>query len=114
MDIEPQVISFLASSLEVPVYANPPEKHPEKFVTVTLEGGSVGDVVIEKSLVSVRSWAPSQSEAKRLARDVDVIVREYMALEPWVLRVTRESFYPWPSAEREPRYQATYQLTVYA
>ena len=114
MDVEPKLIGFLTEKLVVPVRANVPAERPEKLVTVGLEGGSVDDVVVERALMTVQSWAPTQSQAKDLARDVDDVMRTELALEPWVLKVTRESFFPWPTAEGETRYQATYQLTVYA
>lgn len=110
MNIESEVIAYLADGLGVDVLAQPVDPRPATFVTVERTGGATSSYMDEASL-DVQWWAPSVAEASELcAEGVGLLLA--MADdggEPLVCKV---------AAETSPRYvdpesgQARYQTAL--
>ena len=111
MNVERLVIGWLASQLQVPVHGDVPADRPAFFVTVERTGGESGRVCYDYPVVAVQCWAPTREQAADLMEEVDVAMRAMPALNP-VSKVTRNTYYNFPTSHGEPRYQGVYELVV--
>ena len=111
MNVEKLVIGWLGSRLQVPVHGDVPAERPAFFVTVERTGGPSHNVCYDYPVVAVQCWAPTREQAADLMVSADEAMRSMTDLNP-VSKVTRNTYYNYPSSQGEPRYQGVYELVV--
>ena len=114
MDVEALLIAWLNAHASVPVFGDVPaqEDKPESFLTVERTGGPPGKDGIDRAMVAVQCWAPSNASAARLACEVAALA-ESLEDEPGVAGCSVNSVHKHPSEKKEPRYQAVLDASVY-
>ncbi|MCL2492508.1 MAG: hypothetical protein FWF33_00490 [Clostridiales bacterium] len=114
MNIEAEIINYLESRVDVPVYADVPEERPESFVTVERVGGSISNHVIDTANIAVQSWADTRYNASELADRVDTAILSMPAAIGGVTRIRRDTVYNFPDPDHiSGRYQGEYDVTFY-
>ena len=110
--IEITVLSFLAERIPVPVYAEFPEKNPERFV-VLRKAGSGRENMLDSAMFVADSYAESNLEAAKLNEHV----KEALDALPEINDVSgshRAGDYPaFDTKNKRYRYQAVYNITHY-
>ena len=113
MNVETFLISELGTRLEVPVLGEVPEERPQRFVTIERVGGGAREWgLVDRALVAVQSWAETRYEASCLADAVDAAMLGLIGAYP-ITNVERNALTNFPTADKIPRYQGTYQITAH-
>lgn len=70
------IIDYLNPELDVPVAPRVPNPRPDKFVTVARVGGPRRDIVTDRPLITIESWAGSDEDAHDQAQIVRALLHE--------------------------------------
>jgi hypothetical protein len=109
-NVEAAVVARL-NEAGVAAYATPPADRPERFATVEEVGRrSLAGGFIAVRSVAVTAWAPTLYQASALMDECEAAMASIDA--PEVTGVEEGSRYRFPSEHGEPRYQASYDITV--
>jgi hypothetical protein len=110
LNIEAAVIGRL-NEAGIPAYAVPPKDRPERFATVEEVGrrSLAGGFVAVRS-VTVTAWAATYYKASVLMDECEEAMAALDA--PEITRVSEDGRFRFPSEHGEPRYQASYDVTV--
>lgn len=110
MNIEAEIIAFLAARLPVPVYGDRPDLGTvDEFVTVEKTGSGYTDR-ISRADIAVQSWSTSRFAAGELNELAKAAVAEAVNLD-CIRRCALETDYNYPDlASKRPRYQALFEI----
>lgn len=90
-----------------------PDSRPERLVTVTREGGSRRNALLDGPGIGIYCWAPTEQEAWELA---DAVADEMAALpfSAGYASAVQEAMYSDPDPDtRSPRWYLSYTVTTY-
>lgn len=110
MNIETEIIAYLAERLPVPVYGERPDLGTvDEFVTVEKTGSGYADR-IHRADIAVQSWSTSRLAAAEINELVKPAMAEAVNLD-YISRCALETDYNYPDlASRRPRYQALFEV----
>ena len=112
MIIEAAVIEYLSTQLDVPVYAERPEKEEAAYVLVEKTGSTTANLVTT-STIAVQSYGATLYDAAGLNEDVKDAMR-VLPQEQDICACYLDSDYNFTStASKHPRYQAVFSVTHY-
>lgn len=112
-DIEAMLAEYLTERMDVPVAADVPEDKPEAFVSFERTGGGFSDFVVDNATVAVQCWAMTRAQARRLAYEVDALIRGMPDAIDDVAVAERNSLYNFPDPDsKRPRYQAVFDFKI--
>lgn len=114
-DVEAMVLPFIRYVVPgVTVATKVPNPRPATFIRAWVNGGSAVNRVLERVQVTVDVWAPSTTEASRIAGDIrHAFLNHSGALH--LVRGVEEVTRPYSNPdETSDRYRATYALMVRA
>lgn len=104
MDIEAEVVRFLARKVGVKALTGVPSPRPDEFVTVELTGGGSGRFQTRASL-AVQAWAQTRQRALEIAIECERALWDLDELDN-VFNPSAEHPYRFPDPDsRTPRYQ---------
>lgn len=110
--IETKLISYLQTSLGVPVYLEIPADTSGKFVVIERTGGS-GDSKLFYSTFAIQSYGPQLSDAIELNESV-MQSMESFPTDDLITAVSLNSYYNFTNTTtKQRRYQAVYNITHY-
>lgn len=81
MIIEQTVIEYLMEKLNIPAYAERPEKSTDSFFLIVERVGGSEQDFMRTAQVSVRSYAPSMYECSVLNEKVNDVMRDFDTVE---------------------------------
>lgn len=90
-----------------------PDRRPERLVTVTREGGSRRNALLDGPGIGIYCWAPTEQEAWELA---DAVADEMAALpfSAGYADAQQEAMYSDPDPDtRSPRWYLSYTVTTF-
>ena len=103
------LIEWLPGEIGVPAHDAPPDPRPRRFATVERVGGESA-VGIDRPVLAVQLWAPSNAEAEELALECRDALNLRAASIPCVHGVHAGSPVSFPDPDsRSARYQITTQ-----
>lgn len=114
-DVENLIVPFVQAQVgAVPVATKVPGTRPATFIRCWVNGGASVNRVLERVQVTVDVWAPSTTEASRIAGDIrHAFLNHSGALH--LVRGVEEVTRPYSNPdETSDRYRATYALMVRA
>lgn len=112
MDIVALLTRYLEKTTGVASFPAVPAERPDEFIVVDLTGGSRGTVLDYPSL-AIQTWAATTARASEMADTVYAAMADLPYTNSGVTCVDSGHPYPFPSSEKIPRYQATYDLTAH-
>ena len=105
------LIEWLPGEIGVPAHDAPPDPRPRRFATVERVGGESA-VGIDRPVLAVQLWAPSNAEAEELALECRDALNLRAASIPCVHGVHAGSPVSFPDPDsRSARYQSTVRAT---
>lgn len=110
--IEQTIREYLAKRLDVPVYADMPERLPERFLLVEKTGSGREDF-ISSSMFALQSYGTSLYDAAMLNERVKAAMDAMILLDD-ICAVRLNSDYPFnDTSNHRHRYQSVYDITHY-
>lgn len=106
------LIEWLPGEIGVPAHDAPPDPRPRRFATVERVGGESA-VGIDRPVLAVQLWAPTNAEAEELALECRDALNLRAASIPCVHGVHAGSPVSFPDPDsRSARYQITVRATT--
>lgn len=111
--IETTVLSYLASSMNLPVYLEEPESPPEKYVIVEKVGSAHANR-FDSAMIAVQSYDVSLLKAAELSHMIKQIMHDMPEQITSVTRCVCTGDYNYTDTETHRyRYQAVFDISYY-